>query len=117
MRSGSLLFLMPAFMSPPWRAGRVLVQWTHAEKYEASKRRFVVMVFHLKGMSVKCWRRTVIAPNPSWIRPSQTERRRELVEAFIRYEKTAPGKSACGNIHFAPNSQVDYDWSNPTDRQ
>lgn len=37
-----------------------------------------------------------------------------LWKRFIRYEKVAPGKSACGNIHFAPNSQVDYDWSNKT---
>ena len=32
---------------------------------------------------------------------------------FIRYEKSAPGRAACGNIHFAPNSQRDYDWNNP----
>jgi hypothetical protein len=31
---------------------------------------------------------------------------------FIRYDKVAPGKAACGNIHFAPNSQRDYDWNN-----
>lgn len=37
-----------------------------------------------------------------------------LWKRFIRYEKTAPGKSACGNIHFAPNSQADYDWGNVT---
>ena len=37
-----------------------------------------------------------------------------LWKRFIRYEKTTPGKSACGNIHFAPNSQADYDWNNPT---
>jgi hypothetical protein len=33
---------------------------------------------------------------------------------FIRFEKSAPGKAACGNIHYAPNSQRDYDWNNPT---
>lgn len=37
-----------------------------------------------------------------------------LWRRFIRYEKVAPGKSACGNIHFAPNSRTDYDWGNPT---
>ena len=36
-----------------------------------------------------------------------------LWRRFIRYEKTAPGKAAVGNIHFAPNSQKDYDWNNP----
>ncbi|MBK6793296.1 MAG: hypothetical protein IPG80_12360 [Anaerolineales bacterium] len=37
-----------------------------------------------------------------------------LWQRFIRYEKSAPGKAACGNIHFAPNSQVDYEWGNMT---
>lgn len=32
---------------------------------------------------------------------------------FIRYDKSAPGQAACGNIHFAPNSDRDYDWNNP----
>ena len=36
-----------------------------------------------------------------------------LWQRFIRYEKTAPGRSALGNIHFAPNSERDYDWNNP----
>ena len=36
-----------------------------------------------------------------------------LWKRFIRYEKTAPGRAAVGNIHFAPNSERDYDWNNP----
>jgi len=36
-----------------------------------------------------------------------------LWKRFIRYEQTAPGRAAVGNIHFAPNSQRDYDWNNP----
>jgi len=36
-----------------------------------------------------------------------------LWKRFIRYQKTAPGMAALGNIHFAPNSQKDYDWNNP----
>lgn len=35
-----------------------------------------------------------------------------LWKRFIRYEKSAPGKAACGNVHYAPNSQTDYDWGN-----
>ena len=31
---------------------------------------------------------------------------------FILYDKVAPGKSNCGNVHFAPNSDKDYDWGN-----
>lgn len=37
-----------------------------------------------------------------------------LWKRFTRYEKIAPGKAACGSIHFAPNSQQDYDWNNST---
>lgn len=37
-----------------------------------------------------------------------------LWKRFIRYDKTSPGKAACGNVHFAPNSQADYDWGNKT---
>lgn len=37
-----------------------------------------------------------------------------LWRRFIRYQKVAPGRAAVGNIHFAPNSQRDYDWNNPT---
>lgn len=35
-----------------------------------------------------------------------------LWERFTRYDKTHPGLSECGNVHFAPNSQRDYDWGN-----
>lgn len=33
-------------------------------------------------------------------------------QQFIRYDQVAPGAAECGNIHFAPNSQRDYDWGN-----
>ncbi|MEM7114939.1 MAG: hypothetical protein AAF614_21055 [Chloroflexota bacterium] len=36
-----------------------------------------------------------------------------LWERFTRYDKTHPNQAACGNVHFAPNSQHDYDWGNP----
>ena len=32
---------------------------------------------------------------------------------FTLYDKVAPGQSNCGNVHFAPNSDADYDWGNP----
>jgi len=31
---------------------------------------------------------------------------------FTLYDKVAPGNAVCGNVHYAPNSQSDYDWSN-----
>lgn len=33
---------------------------------------------------------------------------------FSLYDKVYPGEAACGNVHFAPNSQSDYDWGNST---
>lgn len=35
-----------------------------------------------------------------------------LWKRFTRYHKTHPGQAEVGNIHFAPNSQRDYDWGN-----
>lgn len=35
-----------------------------------------------------------------------------LWRQFIRYDKTHPGAAQCGNVHFAPSSQSDYDWGN-----
>ncbi|HET9905642.1 MAG TPA: hypothetical protein VFQ23_03355 [Anaerolineales bacterium] len=37
-----------------------------------------------------------------------------LWKRFTRYEKTHPGRAAVGNVHFAPNSDRDYDWNNPS---
>lgn len=33
---------------------------------------------------------------------------------FTLYDKEAPGRAQCGNVHFAPNSMTDYDWANKT---
>ncbi|HUM69867.1 MAG TPA: hypothetical protein PLK31_13600, partial [Chloroflexota bacterium] len=35
-----------------------------------------------------------------------------LWERFTRHHKTHPGQAECGNVHFAPNSERDYDWGN-----
>ncbi len=37
-----------------------------------------------------------------------------LWDRFTRYEKIAPGLAACGNVHFPPNGQSDYDYGNST---
>ena len=36
-----------------------------------------------------------------------------LWRKFCRIEKTHPGRSQVGTVHFAPNSRRDYDWGNP----
>jgi hypothetical protein len=35
-----------------------------------------------------------------------------LWKRFSRYDKTAPGQAEVGMMHFAPNSERDYDWGN-----
>ncbi|MFV9505819.1 MAG: hypothetical protein AB4911_14795 [Oscillochloridaceae bacterium umkhey_bin13] len=35
-----------------------------------------------------------------------------LWRRFTRYDATHPGRAECGNVHFAPNSDQDYDWGN-----
>jgi len=35
-----------------------------------------------------------------------------LWQQFIQYDKIAADSSGCGNVHFAPNSEKDYDWGN-----
>ncbi len=34
-------------------------------------------------------------------------------QLFTLYDRIAPGRAQCGNTHFAPNSDRDYDWGNP----
>lgn len=38
---------------------------------------------------------------------------RNLWRRFTRYDLIAPGQAEVGTIHFAPNSERDYDWGNP----
>jgi len=40
-------------------------------------------------------------------------RGRDLWQLFTLYDRIAPGRAQCGNVHFAPNSVRDYDWGNP----
>jgi hypothetical protein len=35
-----------------------------------------------------------------------------LFERFSRFDKQNPGQAEVGSIHFAPNSESDYDWNN-----
>ncbi len=44
--------------------------------------------------------------------PAAVDLAGNLWRQFIRYDKTHPGAAACGNVHFAPSSQSDYDWGN-----
>jgi hypothetical protein len=81
----------------------------------ASKRRFVVMGFSFEryiGEMLEAYgHRAESIMDKTFSKLSGDA---NLWKRFIRYDKTAPGKSACGNVHFAPNSQIDYEWNNPT---
>ncbi|MEN4010840.1 MAG: hypothetical protein ROW48_02295 [Bellilinea sp.] len=37
-----------------------------------------------------------------------------LWQRYTRYDQRYPGLAECGTVHFAPNSQSDYDWGNLT---
>jgi len=81
---------------------------------EASERRFVIMGFSYERgvgeMLENMGHRAESIMERTFEKFSGEE---NLWKRFIRYQKTAPGRSALGNIHFAPNSQRDYDWNNP----
>ena len=82
---------------------------------ESSKRRFVIMGFsYERGVGE-------MLENMGHRAESIMEKTFEgstsddnLWSRFIRYEQTSPGKAALGNVHFAPNSDRDYDWNNPS---
>lgn len=81
----------------------------------ASKRRFVVMGFSYERgvgeMHESYGHRAESIMEKTF---SKLTGDANLWKRFIRYDKTSPGKAACGNVHFAPNSQADYDWGNKT---
>ena len=82
---------------------------------EASKRLFVIMGFsyerYIGEMHEAYGHRAESIMERTFAKTSGDA---NLWKRFIRYEKTSPGKAACGNIHYAPNSQSDYDWNNQT---
>ena len=82
---------------------------------DVSKRRFVIMGFsyergvgemlesfghRVESILLKTFEKLTGEAN-LWVR-------------FTRYEAVAPGQSAVGTIHYAPNSTRDYEWDNPT---
>lgn len=82
---------------------------------DASKRRFVIMGFsyerYIGEMHESFGHRAESIMEKTF---SKLTGSANLWKRFIQYEKVTPGRAACGNIHFAPNSQSDYDWNNPT---
>lgn len=82
---------------------------------DASKRRFVIMGFSpergVGEMLENMGHRAESIMEKTFERLPEEQ---NLWKRFIRHELTHPGKAACGNVHFAPNSVRDYDWNNPS---
>ena len=82
---------------------------------EASKRRFVIMGFSYERgvgeMLENMGHRAESIMEKTFEKLSGDD---NLWNRFIRYEQTSPGRAALGNVHFAPNSDRDYDWNNPS---
>jgi len=82
---------------------------------EKSKRRFVIMGFSYERgigeMLENMGHRAESIMEKTFGRLAGED---NLWRRFIRYEKTHPGQAALGNVHFAPNSERDYDWNNPS---
>jgi hypothetical protein len=80
---------------------------------EASQRRFVIMGFSyergLGEMLENMGHRAESIMEKTFEKLTGDD---NLWNRFIRYEKIHPGQAALGNVHFAPNSDRDYDWGN-----
>lgn len=82
---------------------------------DASLRRFVIMGFSYERgvgeMLENLGHRIESIMQKTFERLEGSE---NLWERFSRYDKVSPGNAALGNVHFAPNSDRDYDWNNPS---
>jgi hypothetical protein len=79
----------------------------------APQRRFVVMGFNYER-EVGCMLEDLGHQAESIMTQVYRHRRAEanVWQRFTRYDQIAPGHASCGNVHFAPNSERDYDWGN-----
>lgn len=80
---------------------------------DQSLRRFIVMGFSYERgvgeMLEDFGHRTESIMAKTFDRTSDDE---NLWQRFVRYDKVFPGKAEVGTIHYAPNSERDYDWNN-----
>ena len=80
---------------------------------ESSLRRFVIMGFsYERGVGEMLENMGHRAESIMEKTFEKLEDDSNLWKRFTRYEKTHPGRAALGNVHFAPNSDRDYDWNN-----
>ncbi len=84
---------------------------------EVSKRRFVIMGFSYErgvGEMLENLGHRAESIMEKVFDPARVPAENNLWQRFTRYEQTHPGQAALGNVHFAPNSERDYDWNNPS---
>jgi hypothetical protein len=81
---------------------------------EGCRRRFVVMAFNYER-DVDCMLENFGHRVESIMSRvyDKLGRGENMWHRFTRYDLTSPGQAECGNVHFAPNSDRDYDWGNP----
>lgn len=78
-------------------------------------RRFVIMAFNLErgvGEMLESYGHRTESIMAHVYR--STPNSENLWEKFTRHEKSHPGRSEVGSMHYAPNSRRDYDWGNPS---
>jgi hypothetical protein len=79
-----------------------------------ARRRFVVMGFNYErdvGCMLENFGHRVESIMAHVYRHMPAEQ--NLWAQFTQFDRDHPGRAACGNVHFAPNSVRDYDWGNP----
>jgi len=77
-------------------------------------RRFVIMGFSYErgvGEMLECFNHRTESTLQKVYQRAQPEA--NLWKKFIRYDKAFPGQAEVGSVHYAPNSETDYDWGNP----
>lgn len=89
--------------------------WCNAPPMEnrQAKRRFVIMGFNYErgvGEMLENWGHRTESIMKQTYRHKQGQA--NLWARFTRYDRLHPGQAECGNVHFAPNSERDYDWGN-----
>ncbi len=82
---------------------------------EQASRRFVIMGFNFeRGVGEMLEDLGHRAESILYKVFENTRGEANLFEKFTRYDKKDRGRAEVGNVHFAPNSQRDYDWGNRT---
>ena len=90
--------------------------WCNARSLEGTShisRRFIIMGFSYErgvGEMLESFGHRLESMMEKTFAKTQGEA--NLWNRYTRYDKKNPGQAEVGNVHFAPNSERDYDWGN-----